>query len=98
MGTYVITGANRGIGLELARQLRRRGDGVIAVCRSSSPELDELGVHIESGVDVREALSVAELAERLKGVAIDVLINNAGILRRERLDSVDFDGIEQQLE
>src|SRR6185436_18138094 len=60
--------------------------------------LDRLDVRVEAGIDVSEANSVAELASRLKGVAIDVLINNAGILRRESLEGVDFDSIEQQFE
>lgn len=98
MGTYVVTGANRGIGLELARQLKARGDEVIAVCRGASKELDALGVRVESGVDVSDAAQVAQLAKRLDGVAVDVLVNNAGILRRESLDGVDFAGIEEQFE
>ncbi len=52
MGTYLITGANRGIGLEFCRQLQQRGDHVIAVCRKASPELFELDVSIETDVDL----------------------------------------------
>ncbi|HAA58536.1 MAG TPA: short-chain dehydrogenase, partial [Myxococcales bacterium] len=44
MGTVVVTGANRGIGLEFCRQLKERGEQVIALCRSSSEALDALGV------------------------------------------------------
>lgn len=43
MSTYLITGANQGIGYEYCRQLLSRGDRPIAVCRNSSPELDALG-------------------------------------------------------
>lgn len=96
--TAIITGANRGIGLELARQLKARGDDVIAVCRQSSPDLDALGARVEAGVDVSDASAVRELAARLKDVTIDILINNAGILRGESLDALKFDGIEQQFE
>lgn len=98
MGNVLITGANRGIGLELARQLTARGDDVIAVCRASSPELDKLGVRVEAGVDVSDAKGVADLARRLKGVTLDVLVNNAGILRGDSLDAPDFDGIARQFE
>ncbi len=98
MSTALITGANRGIGLELTKQLKARGDDVIAVCRTSSPDLDKLGVRVEAGVDVSDAASISELATRLKGVQLDLLINNAGILRGESLDRMNFDSIEQQFE
>jgi NAD(P)-dependent dehydrogenase (short-subunit alcohol dehydrogenase family) len=98
MSTAIVTGANRGIGLELAKQLKERGDDVIAACRTTSSELDTLGVRVEAGVDVSDAASVAELAQRLKGAEIDLLINNAGILRGESLDRMNFESIEQQFE
>jgi NAD(P)-dependent dehydrogenase (short-subunit alcohol dehydrogenase family) len=98
MGHTLITGANRGIGLELARQLKARGDQVIAVCRQPSTELETLGVRIEGGVDVGNAESLADLANRLSGVEIDVLVNNAGILRGDSLDRMNFDSIEEQLD
>lgn len=98
MGQTLVTGANRGIGLELCTQLKARGADVIAVCRTTSPELAALGVRVEAGVDVADAGSVKELAARLKGVSLDLLINNAGILRRENLDSLDLDGVAQQFE
>lgn len=96
--TTLITGANRGIGLEVAKQLKARGEDVIAVCRKSTPELDALGVRVEAGVDVSDASSVAELAQRLKGVTLNTLLNNAGILRGESLDRMNFESIEQQFE
>jgi NAD(P)-dependent dehydrogenase (short-subunit alcohol dehydrogenase family) len=98
MGHTLITGANRGIGLELARQLKARGDQVIAVCRKPSAELEALGVRVESGVDVGDAESLADLAKRLDGVEIDVLVNNAGILRGDSLDRINFESIEEQLD
>ena len=52
MGVAVVTEANRGFGLERARQLKARGASVVAVCRRSSPERDGLGVRIESGVEL----------------------------------------------
>ena len=54
MATALITGANRGIGLELSRQLTGRGDTVIALCRKPSPELTELGVRVFERVDVTD--------------------------------------------
>jgi len=75
MATYLITGTNRGIGLEYCQQLQQQGETVIAVCRQPSEELKNLGVQIETGIDVTSDESVAELAKRLKGTTIDVLIN-----------------------
>ena len=97
MTTFLVTGANRGIGYELCRQLQAAGD-VIAVCRSSSPELDRLKVQVEVDIDISSDKSVAQLAERLQGVAIDVLINNAGVAQKNTLDDLDFDSIRQQFE
>jgi NAD(P)-dependent dehydrogenase (short-subunit alcohol dehydrogenase family) len=98
MTTAVVTGANRGIGLELCKQLKQRGAEVIGVCRSSSPELDGLGVRVESGVDVGQDASVAELGKRLGGKHVDLVVNNAGILERETLDEMNFGSIRKQLE
>ncbi len=98
MGTYLVTGANRGIGLESCRQLQERGDNVIAVCRSASEELKTLDISIETGIDITSDESVAALASKLKGTPIDVLINNAGIVERISLKHLDFDSIRQQFE
>src|SRR6056297_425148 len=80
MSNILITGANRGIGLALTRLYRDRGDSVVAVCRQSSNELDALGVRVESGVDVTDRESLTDLARRLSGVDIEVLIKNAGVM------------------
>ncbi len=98
MATVCITGANRGIGLELARQYRDRGDTVIAACRRSSGDLDDLGVEVVDGVDVTDDSAVARLADAIGDRPLDVLINNAGILSDESLDDLDFDRIRNQLE
>lgn len=89
MSNVLITGANRGIGLALATQSAERGDRVIAVCRKSSIALKRLGVRIEADVDVTDGASLAALARRLEGISIDVLVNNAGVLRRDSFDSFE---------
>lgn len=96
MTTILISGANRGIGLEMARQLSARGDEVIAACRHSSPELDALGVEVIEGVDVTSDASVGKLAAGLRGRRLDWLVNNAGILERTSLDHLDFAAMERQ--
>ena len=98
MPLYLITGANRGIGLELTRQLVARGESVIATCRHGSPELAALEVRVEDGVDVADDDSVAALAARMGNQPIDVLINNAGILQSGGLDSLNVDSIRRQFE
>lgn len=98
MVTYLVTGANRGIGYEYCRQLHQQGQNVIAVCRTASTELDHLGVRVEAGIDITSDASVADLRHRLAETPIDVLINNAGILKRITLDHLDFDSIRTQFE
>jgi NAD(P)-dependent dehydrogenase (short-subunit alcohol dehydrogenase family) len=98
MATALITGANRGIGLALARRLAKRGDTVIAVCRRSSKELDALGVQVESGVDVTSDEAVAALGRKIARQSLDLLVLNAGILRSDSLDSVRIEDVRAQLE
>ena len=96
--TVVVTGANRGIGLELCRQLKARGHRVIALCRDSSHELKALQVEILTGIDV----SLDEVEHRVRlaltEVSIDWLIHNAGMLYREGLEQLSFDHVRQQFE
>jgi len=96
MATVLVTGCNRGIGLQLCTQLHARGDQVIGVCRSASPESSALGVRVIEGIDVSDGDSVASLAHTLDGEPIDILINNAGILRSDSLESIDYDVMLQQ--
>lgn len=96
--TVVITGANRGIGLELARQWQARGERVIPVCREPSTELRELGAGIVDGVDVAREEGAEALSEALAGERVDVLYNNAGILIDENLNNMDWATMRQQFE
>lgn len=98
MPTVVITGANRGIGLELCRQMAARGDDVRAVCRRASDELRALDVAIHEGVDVTDDAALARLAQALGTERIDTLVNNAGILSRQSLDDLDTAAIRAQFE
>ncbi|OQX38334.1 MAG: short-chain dehydrogenase [Oceanospirillales bacterium LUC14_002_19_P2] len=94
--TVVITGANRGIGLELTRHYVEQGDRVICVCRRSSAELETIAHQVVSGIDVSEAEDVAKLGEAVGSQKIDILINNAGIFTSETLENMDFGEIERQ--
>jgi NAD(P)-dependent dehydrogenase (short-subunit alcohol dehydrogenase family) len=94
MGLCVITGGNRGIGLELARQLAARGNQLAVVCRQASPGLEELGAETIEGIDVSDAGCMNTLRERIGERRIDLLINNAGVLRRDRLGQIDDAGVD----
>ena len=96
--TAVITGANRGIGLSFCRLYKAQGYRVYAACRTPSQALSSLGVDVIDNVDVSEQQGVERLASVLDGVSVDLLINNAGILRNEVLGSIDPDSIRQQFE
>jgi NAD(P)-dependent dehydrogenase (short-subunit alcohol dehydrogenase family) len=76
----VITGANRGLGLELARQHSERGDEVWAGCRrpDDATELSRLTIHVGQ-VDMASEASIERFAESLGPAPIDILYNNAGI-------------------
>lgn len=79
-GTVLVTGANRGLGLEFARQFRAAGWTVIGTARTpaEAETLRQLGARVEP-LDVTDAESVAALAQSLEGTPVDLLINNAGI-------------------
>lgn len=101
MQTALVTGANRGIGLALTQQYRRRGDRVIAVCRSDSKELRDSGAQVESGIDVTDDAALMALSRKLDRERIDHLWLNAGILEREKLGGIDeagFDSLRRQFE
>jgi NAD(P)-dependent dehydrogenase (short-subunit alcohol dehydrogenase family) len=107
MATWVVTGANRGIGLELCRQLLGRGDTVIAACRKRSKELDELGrtgerLRVVDGVDITSDAAgpaiAAALGDGSRAPRIDVLLHNAGVLERDQLATLDFDRVRHQFE
>ncbi len=92
MNHYLITGANRGLGLEFVRQLLARGDGVTACCREpdEAGDLQRLGASAGErfatlALDVADADAVAALPGKLRagGRVVDVVINNAGIAAGE---------------
>ena len=98
MATVLVTGGNRGIGLELCRQFAKRGDDVIATCRKASQALRETGAEIIEGIEVTDETSIEALARELQGRRIDILVNCAGVLTSESLDDLDIDRIRRQFE
>jgi NAD(P)-dependent dehydrogenase (short-subunit alcohol dehydrogenase family) len=99
LSTVLVTGANRGLGLEFARQYAADGWQVHAACRDpeAAQELGRLAA--ESGgaihvlaLEVTDIASVRAAAQSLAGEAIDLLINNAGVgsPKKQRLGSLDY--------
>ncbi|RST29788.1 SDR family oxidoreductase [Sphingomonas ginkgonis] len=76
MPIVLITGANRGLGLEFARQYAADGWTVIVTAREESPELSQLGVRVEQ-LDLNDLDQVARVGDRLDG-PLDLLVANAG--------------------
>ena len=89
MTSVLITGANRGLGLEFARQYAEDGARVFACCRepTRAPELNRLAAtHSNVSVhamDVADGAAIDALAQSLKPEPLDILINNAGIIGAE---------------
>jgi len=98
MKSVVITGANRGIGLAMTSIFKQQGYIVYALCRKSSSELDGLGVNVIDNVDVAKEQGIQTMIAALKGISIDVLVCNAGILRDENLKQLNLDTIREQFE
>src|SRR5215471_303085 len=101
MTTILITGANRGIGLEFVRQYAQEGATIIACCREPAKAKDLKAIADASGgkvrvmtADVSKPDSIASLARDLKATPIDILINNAGISgpKQQGSDKIDPEG------
>ncbi|MGB1189247.1 MAG: SDR family oxidoreductase [Pseudomonadales bacterium] len=99
MTTLLITGTNKGVGLELTKIYAARGDTVYAACRN--PAEAEALKAIEGDVKIVEVVvgdsaSVTAMAASLEGVAIDVVVNNAGMagpsFDQQTTYAMDFEG------
>lgn len=105
MAQVVITGANRGIGLALARAYAQAGDQVLALCRTPdrADALNALagdsGGRVRVGrIDIADGASI-EAAAALAGGPVDILVNNAGVFggMRQSLDDIDYAAWEETL-
>ena len=98
MKHVVITGANRGIGLELARHYQVEGWRVTGVCRETSAELEGYAAQVIQGIDVTHEESLKRLVAALQDQTVDLLINNAGVLKDDILGSLDIASLRLQME
>lgn len=97
MANVFITGVNRGVGLALATVYARRGDRVIGATRDRAFDGGGVCERVVS-LDVTRDVDIQALSETLKGESIDVLIHNAGVLKRNALDDLNVESIRHQFE
>jgi NAD(P)-dependent dehydrogenase (short-subunit alcohol dehydrogenase family) len=95
MPTIMITGANRGLGLEFARQYSQAGWEVVAACRNPGKAKDLSALKVETmALDVGDMAAIAAAARHLRGRPIDILLNNAGVYGDEqafgKIDAEDW--------
>ena len=98
MSICVISGCNRGIGLELTRQLAARGETVIGLCRKASDDLKALSIELIEGFELTDEASYQNLGARLDHRPIKLLINNAGRLRRDTFAQPNDEELRLQFE
>ena len=105
MATFLVIGADRGIGLSLCRQLAARGETVVSACLGGGEAYDGAGIEVIPGIDVTSGAAVASMAEALAarsekegGGKIDRLIHVAGVLGLDELGKLDFDDVRRQIE
>jgi NAD(P)-dependent dehydrogenase (short-subunit alcohol dehydrogenase family) len=97
MSYAVVTGANRGIGLQLTLQLLAKDWRVLAACRQASDELRASGADLVEGVELTSDAGLERLKQAIDA-PIDLLINNAGLLTKETLEEPNLDAIRRQFE
>lgn len=98
--SWIVTGANRGIGLEFVRRLTERGDAVVATARrpQEAEALRATGARVEA-LDVGDGASVARFAAALGDLRVDVLVNNAGAMERPGdIGAIDYAAMQRQFD
>ena len=100
MATYLIIGADRGIGLAISRQLAARDETVVSVCLARGDACAGAGIEVIPDVDVTSGAAVANMTRALaaRDDRIDCLIHVAGVLGLDELGRIDYDDVRRQIE
>lgn len=88
-----ITGANRGLGLDIAKAAAKAGAKLVAIVRKTSDELDALNpAEVIQGIDVTKDECAESIKDKIKGGPVDILINNAGYFweKEETIENINF--------
>ncbi len=100
MGIKLIVGADRGIAHAIALSLHERGDTVLAATMGDGADLFEAGIGVVPNVNVTSDDAVATIAKRIEedGVELDWLVNVAGVMYLDTIETVDYDDVRKQFE
>lgn len=99
MPRVLVTGAERGLGLALARGFTDGGWSVAALCREVTPAIEALAPEFPfDGIDVSNAAHVRRAAAEMGDAALDALINNAGVMVEDDIDGIDIAAVRRQFE
>lgn len=93
----VITGANRGIGLELAKHYQQQGDKVFAIVRQTSPELQSIAEQVIEGIELKDGQHIGQIKKQLADLEVDILINNAGMWFDDVLGEFNYEQLNEQM-
>ena len=85
----LITGSNRGIGLELAKQFKKNGYAIYSLLRTSNPEISSLSTQIIDNIDFNNPANLFNIIEKFNITDFDCCILNAGILENETIDEIN---------
>lgn len=91
----LITGCNRGIGLELAKLSKQRGEKIIAVCRTYSDEIRLIADQVIDGIDITDKASLQKAVMQIRE-PLDKVIQNAGLFLEDNIDDLQRDSIQKQ--
>jgi NAD(P)-dependent dehydrogenase (short-subunit alcohol dehydrogenase family) len=100
MSTYLVIGADRGIGLSLCRQLCARGDDVTAVCLKAGDAYADQKVRVFPDIDVTSEKDIARMSNLLQrsNTMVHVMIHVAGVLGLDELGKIDYAEMRRQFE